>query len=100
MRKISVALDVGKFINQVAKVDIDHNLIFIDDIQSKIVPQGVTEKFTAPAIPNLPLTFNVPSLLANVFMNNGNAADSIVNVNAKPTIRHGDAKWSFQLYAF
>ncbi|CAJ0836225.1 10865_t:CDS:2, partial [Entrophospora sp. SA101] len=100
MSKISVALDVGKFINQTAKFNNDNNLLVIDDIQAKVVPQGVVAKFTAPAIPNLPLTFNVPSLLAVVFMNNGNGVDSIANVNARPTIKKGDPKWSFQLDIF
>jgi hypothetical protein len=94
-RKISVGMDVGKFINDFSDFNQKNNLITIENIQSQLTQQGVEATVISPAIPNLPLNLNIPSLLAQVFFNG--VSGGISKAAVKPNVKKGQSKWEFGL---
>ncbi|CAB4476369.1 unnamed protein product [Rhizophagus irregularis] len=94
-RKISVGMDVGKFINQFSDFNQKNNLITLENIQGQLTQQGVEAIVTSPAIPNLPLNLNIPSLLAQVFFKG--VSGGISKAAVKPNVKKGQAKWEFGL---
>ncbi|CAG8607500.1 11585_t:CDS:2, partial [Funneliformis caledonium] len=95
-RKIAVGMDVGEFISEFSEFNQKNNLIMIDNIQSQITQQGIDVSFTTPAIPNLPLNVNIPSLLAHVFFQD--IPGAITKSLGKINVQKGQSKWEFGLF--
>ncbi|RIA99242.1 hypothetical protein C1645_747693 [Glomus cerebriforme] len=94
-RKIAIGMDVGKFVNEFSDFNQRNNLINIGNIQSQLTQQGVEATVTSPAVPNLPLNLNIPSLLAQVFFQG--VTGSIAKAAIKPNVQKGQANWEFGL---
>ncbi|EXX79727.1 hypothetical protein RirG_002840 [Rhizophagus irregularis DAOM 197198w] len=81
-------MDVGKFINQFSDFNQKNNLITLENIQGQLTQQGVEAIVTSPAIPNLPLNLNIPSLLAQVFFKG--VSGGISKAAVKPKVFCGE----------